>query len=164
MDVPFGLADTVNPMRASSVRHFFGTLPNGGTAVLGDSGLNLFVMGVRGGARPEPPVTPARRTTVPNEWNKNVVDANGRFGPGSVGTLLPGRSILQGSASCRDSPIVHFGPCRESSAAFDDYGRPVADGHTLEGNSHALRTNGPAPPTQACRNLKPAGSRVSASG
>ena len=51
MDVPFGLADTVNPFSASTVWHAFGALANGVLVGYSDNGLNLSVMGVQGGAQ-----------------------------------------------------------------------------------------------------------------
>ena len=102
MDVPFGLADTVNPMRASSVRHFFGTLPNGGTAVLGDSGLNLFVMGVRGGAQARAAGNASQANHCPERVEQERRGRERSFWSGvgrhsSAGSIDPARiSLLSG--------------------------------------------------------------------
>ena len=133
MDVPFGLADTVNPFSASTVRHAFGALANGVSVGYSDNGLNLSVMGVQGGAQFRAANTPVSKTAVPSQLNNYAVDANYRFDLGSATTLLLGGSYLHGSAYCQDFPVVHFGPCKNNNPAFDIYGRLVAGDLTLKG-------------------------------
>lgn len=145
MDVPFGLADTVNPFTASTVWHAFGALANGLTLGYAGDSLNLSVMGVQGGAQFRAAHAPVAGTTATSRLNNLAVDAHYSFDLGAEDTLLLGGSYLRGSAYCQDFPVVHFMPCRDNNPAVDVYGRLTTGDLTLKGE--LARTLDPWPGT-----------------